>query len=363
MGRRKTGYIFAPNQARQHRGVGCFWLVLALLLVAAALVILVNVSAAGHVALETQKVPVMGLDKTFERYTILHLSDLNASSLGEDADVWRTALYGKSYSAVVMTGDMVGKSGDYGPMVALIKILRGINTAAPIYFVAGDDDPEPYYKSAHGSPVVMAEWVLAAQDAGAVYLDAPMSLEAGKRKVWLVPADLYFGMDAQGSRDTYARQIAEMEAEGVQYDAEGGARYRARQYQLDVMDRTLAAIAEVTSADLQIAVVHVPQDTDYIRTTLSWVSDSSEAFCLRNVSLLMAGHYAGGQWRLPGGGAIYVPERGFFPSDEGLRGMQRVNSISQYISPGLGASGYYSLPGRMFNAPTATLLQFTAQIQ
>lgn len=363
MAKRKTGYIFAPEDTRPHRGIGCFWLALALVLVLLGLTVLINVSAACRVAVETQKVPVMALNKAYERLTLLQLSDLNASPLGLDADRWRAALYGKSYSAVVLTGDMVGKSGDSRPLVALIKTLRSINAAAPIYFIAGDDDPAPYYTGAHGSPAVMAEWVTAAQEAGAVYLDAPMPLEVGKGRAWLTPATFYYGMDIQGSRDTYASQLAKMEEEGTQYEVEGGARYRSRQYQLDVMDRALAAIQEMTATDLQIAVTHVPQDADYIRTLLSWLADGSEVFSFRNVSLLMAGHYVAGQWRLPGVGAVYVPERGFFPSDDGLTGMQRVNAISQYISPGLGASAFYPMPGRMFNPPVATLLQFTARIE
>ena len=58
-----------------------------------------------------------------------------------------------------------------------------------------------------------------------------------------------------------------------------------------------------------------------------------------------------------------VPDIGWLPPDDGLMGMQRVNSINQYISGGLGASEAHPLKGRLFNSPSITLLKFTATIQ
>ena len=77
----------------------------------------------------------------------------------------------------------------------------------------------------------------------------------------------------------------------------------------------------------------------------------------------MCGDLCGGGWRLPGGGALYVPDKGWLPSDEGVVGMQRINSLNQYISPGLGARTEQLLPGRVFNSPAATLIKFTARLE
>ena len=43
--------------------------------------------------------------------------------------------------------------------------------------------------------------------------------------------------------------------------------------------------------------------------------------------------------------------------------MQRINSLNQYISPGIGASDDYPMKGRLFNKPTVTLITFTARLQ
>ena len=158
------------------------------------------------------------------------------------------------------------------------------------------------------------------------------------------------------------KQKEDMEALGQQYEAEGGASYRALCYRLDAMERAVAAQQEMLSTDLQIAVTHVPLIQDYIRTSLEW-ADEEKVFSFRTINLLLAGHYCGGQWRVPGMGALYVPDIGWLPPDDGLMGMQRVNSINQYISGGLGASEAHPFKGRLFNSPSITLLKFTATIQ
>jgi predicted MPP superfamily phosphohydrolase len=336
-------------------------LTLTIVLAVVILSLLANFSMNRKIGLETVKVPVMALDRTFENFTVLQISDLHAAAVGKDADAWRSLLYGKSFSAAVLTGDMVGTSGDAEPLLALIATLRQINSSAAIYFVAGDDDPEPVMADYRGTPEVIAPWVKAAQDAGAVYLDAPQSLQVGKRTVWFTPEYVY-SMDPAGMAASLTRQKEEMESLGKQYEAGGGASYRALCYRLDTMNRCVAAIKEMTMSDLQIAVAHVPLAADYVRTAVEW-ADQSVVFNFRNVSLMMAGHYVAGQWRLPGIGPIYVPELGWFPGDENVVGMQRINSINQYINAGVGASNFYPMPGRLFNTPSVALLSLTAKIE
>ena len=175
--------------------------------------------------------------------------------------------------------------------------------------------------------------------------------------MWFVPEYLY-DVDAAGMVKSLTKQKEDMEALGQQYEAEGGASYRALCYRLDAMERAVAAQQEMLSTDLQIAVTHVPLIQDYIRTSLEW-ADEEKVFSFRTINLLLAGHYCGGQWRVPGMGALYVPDIGWLPPDDGLMGMQRVNSINQYISGGLGASEAHPLKGRLFNSPSITLLKFT----
>jgi len=360
VGRRNNGYIFVQQEKRGPNW-GC--LVTFVILIAAIIATgaLVNSASNKKVQLNEQKVNVMGLDKTYEGFTILHISDLHASQLGSDLTLWRDLLRGKSYRAVVMTGDMVGKSGEYEPMISLIHTLKQINPDAPIYFIAGDEDPAPVLSTARGTPQVLDKWVLAAQGEGAIYLDSPQALEVGKRKVWFTPQYLY-DMDAEGMLGSLNNQKADMEAKGMQYDSAGGATYRALCYRIETLERTVIARRQMSDTDLQIAVNHTPLDTDYIRESLEW-AQQTHPFNFRNISLLLCGDRCAGGWRLPGGKAIYVDELGWFPSDEGLVGMQRVNSLNQYISPGLSAPETLLFKGRIFNPPQVTLIKFTAMLE
>lgn len=360
MGRRKTGYIFVPEKQRRS-SAGCLTVVIALVLALALTGALLNYAMNQRVELKQEKVAVMGLDKAFEGFTVLHLSDLHASHLGTDEQLWRDLLHGKSYSAVVLSGDMVGRGGDAGPLLSLIATLQQIQKDAPVYFIAGDEDPAAVISTPQGTAETLADWVRAAQELGAVYLDAPVMQQVGKRRVWFVPAYLY-DVDAQGMVSSLSVQKQNMEAAGQQYESAAGASYRALCYRLDAMQRTVQAQRDMLSTDVQIAVNHAPLEPSYIRTCLEW-ADHQAVFNFRNISLLLCGHYCGGQWRIPGKGALYVPQLGWFPSDAGVVGMQRVNSLNQYISPGIGACEDSPLKGRLFNAPSAALIRLTGNIQ
>ena len=141
MGKRKSNYIFAPEKQKTGRG-GCLLTVLGMLLAVILAGLLLNQAVNSHVALLEERVSVMGMDKTFEGFTVLHISDLHAGPVGSDMELWQSLLKGKAFQAVVMTGDMVGSDGNYEPMLTLIHTLKQLKPEAPVYFVAGDDDPE-----------------------------------------------------------------------------------------------------------------------------------------------------------------------------------------------------------------------------
>jgi len=366
MGRKKNSYIFIEQKPKR-RAPGCLILLLAVVFAVVALSILSNSLLNQRLHLNTEKVRVMSMDSGYENVTILHISDLHGSDIGFETEQWEDLLYGNGFTAVVMTGDMVGASGDYAPLISLIRTLKQIKEGVPIYFIAGDEDPVAVDSTLHGSPEPLAEWVRAAQAEGAIYLDRAVGQTVGKKTVWFIPENLYsIGLtdDAgiKGMVSTLTRQKEEMEASGKQYEAEGGASYRALSYRLEAYEESAEAIAQIGEGDLQIGVIHVPLDADYIRQMTEW-ADTEDVFSYRNLSLVLAGHYCGGQWRLGSLGPVYVPELGWFPGDDGIVGMMRINNISEYISGGLSASGIYPMPMRLFNVPNVTLLSFTAKLE
>ena len=93
-------------------------------------------------------------------------------------------------------------------------------------------------------------------------------------------------------------------------------------------------------------------------------AEKDNVYSLRYASLILAGHYNGGQWRIPFVGAIYVPELGWFPKDQEIQGLSYVNGIPQYISPGMGSDPHYEhQPGRVFNNPVITKITLTRKAE
>ena len=286
--RRSKDPIFAPARKKHPFFIALIIVVLFIIVTVVAFNYINNI----RVTLLKQSITIPSLPKQAEKYRILHISDLHASALGSDLTAWKALLNGKSYKAVVITGDMVGKTGEYEPFLSLIHNLKQINESIPIYFIAGDEDPNPVLTTNRGTPQVLAKWVLAAQEQGAIYLDSPQMLQVGKKKVWFTPQYLY-DVDVEGMLGSLNIQKADMEAQGMPYDPVGGATYRALCYRIEVMERTRIAMREMTAEDLQIAVNHAPLDTDYIRESLQW-AEEVHPFSFRNISLLMCGDLCGG---------------------------------------------------------------------
>lgn len=80
--------------------------------------------------------------------------------------------------------------------------------------------------------------------------------------------------------------------------------------------------------------------------------------------LILVGHYHGGQIRIPGYGAIFIPNidgRQWFPKQSEVRGLQQFNGYSQYITAGLGASSSLRwLEKRWFNPPEINVITLTS---
>ena len=81
--------------------------------------------------------------------------------------------------------------------------------------------------------------------------------------------------------------------------------------------------------------------------------------------LILVGHYHGGQIRIPGYGAIFIPNidgQQWFPDQSDVMGLKQFEGYSQYITAGLGASASSKwLQKRWFNPPEINLITLTNQ--
>lgn len=352
--RRKNVYIFAPRRKTHPFRTFMLWL-LALMLLACAAVLILNLASNSQVEYLIQRVTVESLPGDLESFSILHLSDLHAASLGPDGSALKKVITQKNVSCIVLTGDMVGESGNVEPLLQLLDMTP---KDVSVYLVAGDSDPPPLNPAAHGSISPYADWLQAAVEHGAIYLDEPESQVRGDSTLWLVPEYLY-SLDLDSAQAAYTAQRDALRGDELILTDDQAAQLRVAEYQLEKIASIREKLALITEEDIQVAVSHLPLDEEYVSTMLQWTT-KADVFSFHRVSLILAGHYCGGQWRLPQLGALYCPAFGWFPEDSQIVGLDYLSGIPQYISPGLGASPYYTFqPGRLFNSPAITYVQLT----
>lgn len=352
--RRKSAYIFVSDKQTHHVRHFLLWL-LAIVLVGAALFFTTNFVTNHQVQLATLKVTVHNLPADLENWSILHISDLHGQEIGTGQSGIKQALGTKAYSSVVFTGDMLGPEGEVQPFLDLLALLP---SDVPKFLIAGDSDPALVDPRAHGSLSVFADWVQQVQAMGVTVLDEPLKVTRGKSNIWFVPEYLY-SLDLDSMATAYQSQLDGLNAQATSLNADQAAQKRAVEYQLDKLARLREINNTMTDKDVQIVLTHTPLTREYVSTMVQW-QGKSKPFTLRNAALVLAGHYCGGQWRIPGRGAICVPELGWFPDDSQIMGLDYLAGIPQYISPGLGASQDYPwMPGRVFNPPTVTLIYLT----
>ncbi len=355
MRRAQNKYIFAPERRRQDRRHGFRNAVLIFLPLAIVLLLVFNFIVSRQVRLEKISLTVLNLPADLERYSILHISDLHGAELGERQKAVETALGSTRYSCVVMTGDMLGKDHDVQPLLDLVALMP---EDTPKYYIAGDTDGSWLDSFAHGSLSVYTDWALRLQEAGVTLLDVPVAETRNKGTIWFVPEELYT-LNLDSMTEVYQNQLRELNLRATSMTADDAAFRRVVEYQLERLDRVREMREQFSAEDMQVVLSHYPLSEAYIHECFS-LSGKEDYFSMRYAGLILAGHYNGGQWRLPLGGAVYVPELGWFPEDRAVQGLSYPAGIPQYISPGMGAAPHYEhQPGRIFNSPTLTLITLT----
>lgn len=328
----RRGGVFAPRRRRHVFR----WIFLALFLVIVGTGIY-TVLDNGRVIVKTQRVLVWDLPEALEGYTILHISDLNGARLGPGHKQLSNALSSVKYNIAMLTGDMVGPTGDPYPFY---ELLAALNPTRPVYFIAGDSDPAPVGNtSAHA---VMAEWVLGAQSRGAIYVDSPKEITVGNATLWLTHAD-QLALDLDSAASAYSASASPVS-----------------NYNASVIEETQRLRSAMKDEDLHVVLTHKPLTTEAAQRMLGMTDAEGQSF-IRTVDLILAGDTVGGGWRLPGIGPVW--SNGWFPKATSLVGYGYAGSILQYISGGLGTNAASPLPGfRLFNTPEVTLITFTSKL-
>ncbi len=360
MKRYQNRYIFSSDiMRRQKRARRRVVTLLGVLLFLVFAFFMGNLMTSRHIVVEDLQVTVLDLPKDLEEYSILHISDLHGARFGEKQKAVASALGTRRYSCVVITGDVLGPDRDVTPLLELIALMPG---ETPKYYIPGDMDGDPIDYSAHGSLSVYTDWAEQMIRAGVTILDRPVSETRKKGTIWFIPEELY-AIDLDGLEATYRTQMDILNQRAASLTADDAARIRATGYQLARIAEIRELKRQVKPEDVQIVLTHTPLSEEYVSGTAAW-GEKGAAFSIRYASMILAGHYNGGQWRLPFGGAIYVPELGWFPEDSEIMGLGYLNGVPQYISPGLGSDPHYTYqPGRLYNRPVITRITLTRYAQ
>jgi hypothetical protein len=351
----KNKYVFAADAGRFKRSHRIRNTVLILIPLLILTFVISNITVSRRVRLEEVRLTILNLPPDLEEYSILHISDLHGERYGEKQKAIKNALGKTRYSCVVMTGDMLGEDGDVEPLLELIDLLPA---DTPKYLIPGDMDGTFIQTTAHGSLSPYADWAVQLQEKGVKLLDRPMSETRGKGTIRFVPEEVYT-LDLDTTEKVFQKQLATLNEHKDSLTADEAARVRALEFELERMEEIRQLKKEFQPEDIQIVLTHEPLTEEYVRSLMSW-SEKEMVYSIRYASLILAGHYNGGQWRLPWKGAIYVPEFGWFPEDKEIMGLSYLGDIPQYISPGLGSDPHYeNMPGRIYNPPVITKITLT----
>ena len=320
-------------------------IIIIILLLLIAAVSLYSVIDNGRVAVVRYRVTVSNLPSELEGFTILQISDLAGTRFGASQRNLAAAASRVSYNIVCVTGDAIGRGGDSAPFLEMISAL---GTSRPIYFITGDADP-PYNPDDPNDPYVSA------QQLGARWLDSTASYTMRNQTVWLTPGGTLMDNTPADTLSAYQSALSQAKP--------GGAGTRSAltlEHAAKAAERETAARTAMQVDGLHIIVSHKPLDISQTNLLAGWSHDGDIFYS--SIDAIIAGHIAGGQWKIPGVGAVYVRGMGFFPQN--VSGKAIAGVWPQIISSGVGNGSDTPFPPfRLFNTPELTLVTFTRELE
>lgn len=291
-------------------------------------IIIYNYIDNNRVKVVKQDVIISNLPEEFENFTILQITDLHSKYFGNNQERLTKLINSQQYDFLVFTGDM-GNIYDENNS-AFIDLIEGINNKKYVFYIAGNSGPFVFeneglrfdYNSSKSLEKNKMANIL--ESYGIHLMDQVYGLKRGDNTLWI--SELITNREFN-------------EKTNFQFN----------------------------NGDIRIAITHYPMNESYYENqTAQWRMDD-DIFSINNdnnipiYDLVLAGHYHGGQWRVPILGALYIPDingSNFLPSRERVSGLTKWGDYKQYVSRGLGASGDYKFTRfRFFNTPEINLIK------
>ena len=278
-------------------------IVFAVILIIIVVVILYNVYDNNRIKVVEQTINIKDLPSEFEGFKILQISDLHGKRFGDNQDKLVSLINSIDYNIIVITGDMVSRHTD--DITPFIELLDGITNKDYVFYVQGNVDKEAVNENTN--EITEAGQFLI--DKGCKLLCEPYEIKIGESSLW----------------------VSRFIDKNIFY--------------------SLTGISEDNDNSVKVALTHYPRHEYHF----------SEEKNVPDYDLVLAGHYHGGQWRIPFYGAIFVPdafsEVYLFPNQNEVKGLVTWGDTNQYVSAGLGANNRFKLlEFRLFNTPEINLL-------
>jgi len=286
-----------------------------------------NVYDNSRIIVKEQIVYIDNLPQEFENFRILQITDLHGKYFGKDQSLLIGKVNSVKYDMIAFTGDMAAKSA--ADFTAFTELLKGINNKEYMFYVNGNDDTA--YSSLAGNVYASGKRL---EQNGCILLTEPHPINRGDKTLWI---SNYFLMS---DINKYKNEREIFSGNQDEY-----ASYKAY---FNELEKVFTEIKD--NGDIKIMLTHIP----FAASDFESIDKSS----ILDYSLIIAGHYHGGQIRIPFYGALYIPgstsEGGvWFPKQEDVCGLSDDIGIQQYISAGLGAS---IIPFRVFDTPEINLI-------
>ncbi|MEH7011462.1 metallophosphoesterase [Neobacillus niacini] len=285
-----------------------------------------------------QEVKIDNLPSELDGFAILQVTDLHEKMFGQYQKRLVEKINSLSYDVIMFTGDMLknSKSTNYKPYFTL---LEGIENKEKAFFVPGNTDPDIYNLNTE-NPLKKTDFYYGMEQRGVKLLESLSTVEKGTSKVHFVDFELSI-QDAEKSLES-------LKLEDI------SIRYLNHQKQLF---NEISTLDNKDDADVLIGLTHYP----VVDARFDFLMSESN-YIVRDYDLIMAGHYHGGQIRIPFFGALFIPEGwyprdGLFPPQDRVKGLWEYRDIKQYVSTGLGNSDAIPfLDFRLFNTPEINLI-------
>ncbi|WP_164667434.1 metallophosphoesterase [Virgibacillus doumboii] len=295
-----------------------------------------------RITITEQKVMIEDLPEQLKGFRILHVTDLHEKEFGNNQAKLIDAINAINYDAIVFTGDMLDstQSTDF---TSFYTLLEGITNKENAWFVPGNTDPYSYQ---FNPDIEKSEFIKGMEKRGVKLLESIDTAEIDGSEVHFVNFELAIVKDSEHVGISNGV---------VTPPYESNEKYIAHRKQL------WEGMEKIEDEKTVIALNHYP----VVDARIDYIKNSSSKV-LRDFDLIMAGHYHGGQIRLPFVGALFVPEpwynNSFFPPKDRVNGLWEYKQMKQYVSTGLGSSdSILFLKFRLFNPPEINLITLERQ--